>query len=51
MIIEDLMGVTMSANQLTLKLAISATWTDPRLSFRNLKANSRQDNQVWPGYW
>jgi hypothetical protein len=38
----DLMGIAISQNELTLKLAITITWLDPRLNFYNLKAsNSR----------
>jgi hypothetical protein len=44
--IVDLMEMDIRLNELTLKLAITTTWTDPRLSFLNLKANSRQHNQV-----
>jgi hypothetical protein len=38
--IMALMGIDIRGNALTLKLAITTTWLDPRLNFYNLKVST-----------
>jgi hypothetical protein len=38
--IMALMGIDIGGNALTLKLAITTTWLDPRLNFHNLKVST-----------
>jgi hypothetical protein len=49
--VTGLVTIDIAGNQLTLQLSLTSAWSDPRLSFFNLKAAGRQTNLLPANQW